>query len=477
MSPSEIKAAVVVVCKIATDKYRYNRLNDKIFNSPLQKLSTAMLMKYLISLLILLAFSSCMFGLTNSKHKENSVVEIAQDEEDEYPSSEMDRYYKMRKFHISGLPSREDALAFNSPYCEISEIENYSPYVDSIIWRTPYNDSIWKIQRETEDYYSWPRDELAGVYKGSIIKHEKKGSLEAFIYTNGKYTNIYFADPDIWIALSKDNGVTWKHYFTGLYERQPLYPKWYSRLPLIADENNLQIEAALVYQTEQHTHPGPFPEYALAKDGIIITFDMNVIARDSDGDGLTDIVEAKFSTNPYNKDTDGDGIPDNLDLNPRQKGKRKDKTIIFETIIDREFEPVDFAELERIMDLPDSLREMENLDGWKWSDIPPYKPGAYLANDSTTRTVFIVTDDPALKAIQSKYVRVIIISSKEYMKSHENAKFKMELDKFSFSPMFKVDGRKNIYKIDCWHGTGGDDYVVQKTKNGWRIRIISSYIS
>lgn len=37
---------------------------------------------------------------------------------------------------------------------------------------------------------------------------------------------------------------------------------------------------------------------------------------DSDGDGLTDILEARLGTNPNNPDTDGDGLPDSQDKNP-----------------------------------------------------------------------------------------------------------------------------------------------------------------
>lgn len=38
--------------------------------------------------------------------------------------------------------------------------------------------------------------------------------------------------------------------------------------------------------------------------------------RDSDGDGLTDLMEARLGTDPHHPDTDGDGIPDGKDRNP-----------------------------------------------------------------------------------------------------------------------------------------------------------------
>ncbi|HET6383973.1 MAG TPA: PQQ-binding-like beta-propeller repeat protein [Armatimonadota bacterium] len=40
------------------------------------------------------------------------------------------------------------------------------------------------------------------------------------------------------------------------------------------------------------------------------------LRRDSDGDGLTDLVEARLGTDPHRADTDGDGIPDAVDPCP-----------------------------------------------------------------------------------------------------------------------------------------------------------------
>jgi hypothetical protein len=43
------------------------------------------------------------------------------------------------------------------------------------------------------------------------------------------------------------------------------------------------------------------------------------LAKDSDGDGLSDVVEKWMGLSPSNPDSDGDGIPDGIDKNPKVK--------------------------------------------------------------------------------------------------------------------------------------------------------------
>ncbi len=56
---------------------------------------------------------------------------------------------------------------------------------------------------------------------------------------------------------------------------------------------------------------------------------------DSDGDGLTDIVEKRFGLDPRSRDTDGDGLIDSLDKNPHTaKGVLSEKQKILKAAID-----------------------------------------------------------------------------------------------------------------------------------------------
>ncbi len=401
----------------------------------------------------------------------------------EYSSKERDIYQQERleMFRLRQLPSSEEVLNFSSKYCAISSIEDYSVYVDNLVWRTPYRDSILKVELEEmtdENVDMWQMrepDTLGGIDKFFILKHEKKGRFEAFIYTNTEYTDIVYADLSIWIATSHDNGRSWAHYYTGLYDKQPISLKWYSKVPLIVNEHILQIEAALVKQTDEHSHPIPTENYELVRDGIIVTFDLNTITLDSDNDKLTDIVEEKFRTDPNNPDTNGNGIPDNIDINPKQNVKRTENTVVFEYIIDQLFKLPDMEEIDRIMALPQRLLKKEGRRKWDWIDIPPHEPVLSYASDSMS-SVLIITDDPGIMAMQPKHARVIIISSEEFAKT-SNSRFKTELDILSLYPMHKVDGKENLYIIHEAYMTSDSTYLVQKTKKGWRIKLLSMGIS
>jgi hypothetical protein len=50
---------------------------------------------------------------------------------------------------------------------------------------------------------------------------------------------------------------------------------------------------------------------------LFVDFTWRALRRDSDGDGLTDLVEERLATDPHNRDTDGDGIADAKDRLPQ----------------------------------------------------------------------------------------------------------------------------------------------------------------
>ena len=369
-------------------------------------------------------------------------------------SSEEEAFYKNREFKEHEPLNMEVFSNYYDDFFKFVEVDDYTPYCDTLYF-TPYQDSVFRLDWE----YWWSdslRQFVGKIDKSFILKQEKKGNVEAFIYYDREYENFYFGESGIWVAYSDDNGETWSYYYTGIVQKQPLFVKWYSSYPLINEEGDLQIEACLLRQTSPFSHPVPTQTYQLAKDGLLLTLDLETLRKDSDGDGLTDIVEAKFRTDPKNADTDGDGIPDNLDLNPRFASQRTDKSVIYEAVLNEVQIPF-WGEEEEETTLPINAT-----------------PETHYAVD-TTETILIVTDDPALQNILPTSYRVIILTAEEFESNPRY--FKNDLNKMYFTPLFKVDGKKDTYLFTYSFNTWGASYWVKKTNKGWVIVMTSQWIS
>jgi hypothetical protein len=381
-------------------------------------------------------------------------LQLSAQDEDKYKSKEQDNYYKDVHYTPFAPLDKQKILDFKSEYYQINEIADFSPY-DKTRFFNPYQDSVnteFYKQYKNKINYIPKLDRVGKIDKIRILKYEKNRDREAFIYLDSKFENIYFGEPGIWLAYKENKQTEWKYYYTGIVQNQPVNVKWYSKLPLILENHTFQIEASLLRQTEPFSHPGPGPDYEVIKDGLAIVFDLNMLSKDSDKDGLTDILEAKLHTNPDNIDTDNDGIPDNVDLNPRFNLKRTEKTLVYEALLNNDISFKSFLKVPKIIE----------------------NPRKSLANDST-ETIMIVTDDPELLAVEPKKQRVIFLTKKEYEQS--KGIFKTELNEMSISPMFKIDNLKNAYIVSRDFNTWGEEYLVIRTKKGWKIQVISSSIS
>ena len=369
-------------------------------------------------------------------------------------SSEREAYYQNREYKEKDPLSMEVFSNYYDDFFKFTEVNDYTPYNDTLYF-TPYQDSVDQLGME----YWWSdslHQYVGKIDRFQIIKQEKKGDVEAFVYRDGEFENLFFGEPGIWVAYSENKGETWSYYYTGIVQRQPLFIKWYSSYPLINEKGDLQIEACLLRQTSPFSHPIPTQSYQLAKDGLLLTLDLETLRKDSDGDGLTDIVEAKFRTDPNNADTDDDGISDNLDLNPRFASQRTDKSVIYEAILNEVQIPFWGEEEEETIFPIDAMPEMH-----------------YVVD--TTETVLIVTDDPGLQNIQPKSYRVIVLTEEEYKNNPRY--FKNDLNKMHFTPLFKVDGKKDTYLFSFSYNTWGASYWVKKTDKGWIIVMTSQWIS
>jgi hypothetical protein len=367
----------------------------------------------------------------------------------EYQSREEDEYNKNYKYkHFE--PMTDDQIKhYKNDFFGFERIEDYTPYCDSLLF-TPYQDSVINIYMRGEEPNS-PKQCVGKIDKACVLKHEKKGQIEAFVYEEPIYGSSL---PGIWVAYSTDSGLSWAYYYTGLLQKKPLFVKWYSNTPLINENGDLQMEACLFIQ-DRTIGPWGMEHFklALASDGLLLTFDLQTLRRDSDSDGLTDIAEAKFHTDPNNPDTDGDGIPDNLDLNPRFSLPRTDKTIVFEAVLNED---------ERLPFTWGGAYELIPLDE---ITMPSY------ATD-TTPTLMIVSDDPNLLSIQPTRERIIFLTTEEY--ESEPRYFSDDLNGYRITPLFKADHLDDTFVFSTSSTKGSvweTGYYATRTKEGWDIGI------
>ena len=362
-------------------------------------------------------------------------------QKEKYSSKEKDEYYNNNKAIYSPFTpiEKEVILKFKPKYYEIK---------DSEIEYEHYSEERYSRLRTS----GIPTQYVGKIDKAKILKYEKKDSIVAFIYKYSAFENIFFGESGIWIGYSENNGKDWSYYYTGIVEKQPVFLKWYSKRPLIKEKGKLEIDACLLQQLSPFSHPVSTHSYECVKDGIYIVFDINTLAKDSDNDGLTDIVEEKLYTDKNNRDTDGDGILDNIDTNPRKYYPRTEKTKIYEAL----------------------LNEAINWKNKRWIGELLLKEDNYYVTDST-ETVLIITDNEDLMGIQPKNYRVIFMTTDEYSKITKV--YDTELNEMSISPLFKVDNRKNTYRMSDNFNTWGSSYLIKKKKRSWTIQLLSYWIS
>lgn len=422
--------------------------------------------KYMCLLLLLLA--STIYGC---KMKDKTEYDEFDEQYNEfmtrYKSTEQKAYYHVDEDeewdYVPYKPmDSAEVKSYKNKFFEFKEIEDFTPYDEQKEFHTPYRDSLWEVGQERvkrymdtaadprhvnfDIFYHEPQY-IGKIDREQILKYERKDNVDAFVYWGSEF--------QIWIAYSTDKGKTWSHYYTGVVQERPLYIKWYSKYPLINSNGDMQIEACLMRKASDPELYG-YVRYELVQDGLLLAFDLETLAKDSDGDGLTDIMETRLRTDLNNPDTDGDGIPDNLDMNPRFNLPRTEKTLIYEAVLNEDPRAHHFWDEDECEIIP-------------FSEVP----APHYVTD-TTRTILIVTDDPEFLACQPTKERVVFLTEDEFESTKD--KFLGERSNISFSPLFKVDNVADAYVFDVGGWFWSNDYVAEKKKDGWLIRITSSII-
>lgn len=119
-----------------------------------------------------------------------------------------------------------------------------------------------------------------------------------------------------WLVQSRDNGETWHSTYLGLRQYRPYDLARTSQLSMV-DGDTLRLEGSVRELDEGSI---TFPPVGLRskreKDGVFLQASLRALQKDTDGDGLTDLVEERLMLDPANADSDGDGLRDAVDMLP-----------------------------------------------------------------------------------------------------------------------------------------------------------------
>lgn len=398
-------------------------------------------------------------------------VVFEEPEDDEFPSQQETKYYEKNKYTefkpaaISFINKlKYDYLTFSevdtkNRFTNVWEKTNYGKYFDSLdnICIANRNKIEDTRDREVDREYSECIDsirtlryskKIGDIFYNSILRYDSLNSLKIILYKDGELEEIDFG---YWLTISKDNGKSWKKYYTGLVENNFYYIKPNPKIRLIINESTIQIEFAIVRKTKQETLPVGAPEYELVRDNLVMKVNLKKLTSDKDNDGLTDVLENKFFTNPVKKDTDNDGINDGDDKNPRYRDVANRYSVLYKYIL--EYASMDSA--------------LVSLNNFKFKERGENQ-------FEVNRTYLIVTDDNNLVNLTGTRSRYIIMTTKEF-KVYKRTNI-VPLQELGVSPTFDIDNKPGQKKIRISGGFWGHDYLIIERRDGWFVKFIGGYI-
>ncbi|MEW6435358.1 MAG: hypothetical protein AB1730_28010 [Myxococcota bacterium] len=121
-----------------------------------------------------------------------------------------------------------------------------------------------------------------------------------------------------WLLVSDDGQRTWRELYLGIADHRPFHAHESSKVPLLDERDvvRLDVEEAAVDE-RTITFPPLATRAPVTRAHVVLEATLEALAKDSDGDGLTDLLEARLLLDPSSRDTDGDGIGDREDATPR----------------------------------------------------------------------------------------------------------------------------------------------------------------
>jgi hypothetical protein len=296
---------------------------------------------------------------------------------------------------------------------------------------------------------------------GQLVRHEQHGRrLVAITASQSLDPTGEISSGGYWFSISDDGGETFAPpLYTGLRMYSPYVVLPDSKLPLFKDDR-LQLEVAVRKLDDKNVMlPPVFLPFLEKRDDVFVEATLTDLARDSDGDGLTDLAEWAMMLAADVADTDGDGVNDAADPLPHIAATER-----------RPGAAAMAAGLNRIFG--NSLGAIITTDAADGKPGRTYALGvgtdAYIA-DSTR----FIAGPPAFFAGLALNSRVIVLdpSQLERLSNARGKSFAMGIETFEISH----DG--NLAIMVWSSGWAGGTYLLKRRGDTWEIEVIGGWIT
>lgn len=258
-----------------------------------------------------------------------------------------------------------------------------------------------------------------------------------------------------WLALTENDGRTWRQVYTGLRVNAPYVAKAESEMPLLRDGKIVIHADVREVDPASITFPPVGMRLLRSADNIVLVASLEALTRDTDADNLSDLAEGRMQLDVSNPDSDGDGEPDGFDLLPTvPKGDVTTRGAALSIALEHMF----------------GYERGALIEGVNRTGVAQWMESSHLP---LSRTLFFVTDEPELFQGQIAPFRMVVLSpEQERSISKEVGLFlPLQLNDFWFSK----DGSRALLKWSArWRG--GVIYL-EKTSSGWTKEILSDWIS
>ncbi|WP_375768090.1 hypothetical protein NR798_41465 [Archangium gephyra] len=267
-----------------------------------------------------------------------------------------------------------------------------------------------------------------------------------------------------WLLESQDGGKSWGSLlYTGLRQYRPYELAKKSSLPML-DGDTLRLEASVRELEEKSiTFPPIRLQMKREKKNLFLQARLSELQKDSDADGLPDLVEERFLTDPKAADTDGDGLSDGEDPLPHvpavQRGAESPQARLLTAFL---------ATLKGGEDVPQGLEVgLPDEDGPR----NPLRLPKGTTPESRYDATFLEMDRGGLRGVQLSS-RTLVLTSGELTKAQERFGRFFGL---SVELLFNAAGDQALITWDeHWRGGG---YLARMQDGQWVFEPFAQWIT